>query len=82
MSQVDYKFIRPIPSVSPVNAPVAANDTLLVAINKLQGQIDAAGTHQEVFIGTPGTLPTYPAIVFVASTISGRTIYKMQVNVP
>lgn len=39
-------------------------------------------TRQEVFIGAPPTLPTYPALIFVSRVVDGQTVYEMQVNVP
>lgn len=84
MTQIDYKFIKPIPSVSPTDSPVVADDTLLEAIDKLQGQINAR-PKQEVFVlGPSDPLPTldYPALAFVPVTIDGQQVYSMQVNVP
>lgn len=40
------------------------------------------GSQQEVFIGTPFPLPTYPALIFETTTIGGETVYTMKVNVP
>lgn len=40
------------------------------------------GGSQEVFIGAPAILPTYPALIFTERTIDGQTVYEMQVNVP
>lgn len=39
------------------------------------------GGDQQVFIGPQAPLP-YPAVAFVPVTISGQTVYRMQVNVP
>lgn len=40
------------------------------------------GAIQEVFIGEPAMLPTYPGIVFVQRVVEGQTVYEMNVNVP
>lgn len=37
---------------------------------------------QEVFIGTPVSLPTHPAIIFEEITVGGEQVYQMRVNVP
>lgn len=42
----------------------------------------SADSRQEVFIGAPAILPTYPALIFTERTIGGQTVYEMQVNVP
>ena len=47
----------------------------------LNGVLSATnGPQQQVYIGSPTPLPAYPALIFNAVTIGGKSYYKMQVT--
>lgn len=50
--------------------------------DELYAPIGSGGSKEQVFIGEPATLPTYPALIFTERTVDGQTVYEMQVNVP
>lgn len=41
MSQISYRFIAPLPTLTYQNVRVVQGDVLQVAVGKLQGQVDA-----------------------------------------
>lgn len=48
----------------------------------VEGSAPSGDSIQEVFIGEPTTLPSYPALIFQPTTIDGQQVYTMRVNVP
>jgi hypothetical protein len=76
----DGSLVITLSDGSEVDAGPILTDVKASVIHNLSG--GGGGSQQEVFIGAPAVLPTYPALIFETTTIGGETVYTMKVNVP
>lgn len=75
----DGSLVLTLSDGSEIDAGPILTDVKASVIHNLAG---SGGGNQEVFIGAPAVLPTYPALVFDEVVIAGETVYQMKVNAP
>lgn len=78
MSQTDYKFLKPIPEISPVDERIATGDKPLEVIAKLQGQIDRLTANPASSGGTPYYIA--PEAVFMVQEFTQVLIGMSVIN--
>ena len=75
----DGSLVLTLSDGSEIDAGPILTDSKTAIVHNLGG---SGSGNQEVYIGAPTVLPTYPALVFDEVIISGQTVYTMKVNVP